>query len=56
VSMGIVAGIDPRAWKIVNGNLYLNLSVSIQELWEKNIPGYIVQADTKWPKLSQGEL
>lgn len=56
VSQGTVADIAPRAWKIVDGKLYLNLSLRVQKLWEDDIPGYITRADDNWPKLLQGML
>jgi hypothetical protein len=30
--------VDPEAWKIVDGTLYLNLDKDIQRKWEKDIP------------------
>lgn len=48
------AGIDPEAWKIVDGKLYLNYSKSIQKQWEEDVPGYITRADANWPKLLAG--
>jgi len=51
VSQGKTAGIDPQAWKIVNGKLYLNYNRSVQEQWEQDIPGNIRKADENWPKL-----
>ena len=55
VSQGATADIDPRAWTIVNGKLYLNLSLSVQKIWEKDIPGYIAKADINWPKILNGK-
>ncbi|NEP15496.1 MAG: YHS domain-containing protein [Leptolyngbya sp. SIO4C1] len=49
VSQGSVAPIDPTAWRIVDDRLYLNVSPSIQERWEKDIPGNIAKADQNWP-------
>jgi len=49
VSQGVTADIDPTAWKIVDGKLYLNLSHSVARIWLKNIPGYIALADKNWP-------
>ena len=46
-----LASIDPEAWKIVDGKLYLNYSHSIQSKWEKDIPGHIESAEMNWPKL-----
>lgn len=49
VSQGYTAGIDPDAWKIVDGKLYLNYSKSVQKQWEEDVPGNIVKADGNWP-------
>ena len=51
VSQGSTANIDPAAWKIVEGKLYLNYSPRIQKKWERDIPGHIAAADEQWPKL-----
>ncbi len=51
VSQGTTADIDPEAWNIVDGRLYLNLSKKIRDKWSKDIPGYIKKADEKWPKI-----
>ena len=49
VSQGYTASIDPEAWSIVDGKLYLNYSTGVQKRWEKDIPGYIDAADSNWP-------
>ncbi len=49
VKEGTTAPIDPQAWKIVDGKLYLNLNPSIQKRWQKDIPGHIAKADQNWP-------
>ena len=49
VSQGYTAGIDPAAWKIVEGKLYLNYSTDIQKKWSGDIPGNIGKADKNWP-------
>lgn len=49
VSQGYTASIDPNAWKIVDGKLYLNYSKGVQRRWERDIPGNITRADTNWP-------
>jgi YHS domain-containing protein len=51
VAKGDTASIDPEAWRIIDGKLYLNYSREIQAEWEKDIPGYIAKADQNWPKL-----
>ena len=51
VSQGGTAPIDPEAWRIVDGKLYLNLNPDIQAIWVEDIPGYIGKADANWPRL-----
>jgi YHS domain-containing protein len=51
VSKGRTASIDPDAWKIVDGKLYLNYNRLIQKWWERDVPGNIVKADKNWPDL-----
>jgi hypothetical protein len=43
--------IDPSAWRIVDGRLYLNFSQDVQRDWEKDIPGFIGKGDHNWPGL-----
>ena len=49
VSQGATAPIDPTAWKIVDGKLYLNYNDKVQSRWQKDIPGNIAKADQNWP-------
>ena len=51
VSQGYTAKIDPTAWKIVDGKLYLNYNQKIKVDWEANQTNYIKAADENWPKL-----
>jgi YHS domain-containing protein len=51
VSRKTTADIDPEAWAIVDGKLYLNLNKDVQNIWNKDRPGYINKADQNWPKL-----
>ncbi len=51
VAKNSTASIDPEAWRVVDGKLYLNYSKRIQKKWEKDIPGNIEKADGNWPKL-----
>ena len=51
VAQGYAPEIDPDAWSIVDGKLYLNLDRSIQARWNKDIPGYIRKANENWPKV-----
>lgn len=51
VAQGAKVPIDPTAFKVVNGKLYLNVTHNIQKRWEKDIPGYIKTANQKWKSL-----
>jgi YHS domain-containing protein len=51
VSQGYTAKIDPEAWKIVDGRLYLNYSKDVQAQWSEDIPGNISKGDANWPKI-----
>jgi YHS domain-containing protein len=52
VAQGYLVKIDPEAWAIVNGRLYLNYDLSIREAWRKDVPGYVQKADANWPRLT----
>jgi YHS domain-containing protein len=51
VAMNQKFDIDPDAWKIVDGKLYLNYNKSVQKAWFKDIPGNIKTAEQNWPTL-----
>ncbi len=55
VSKGYTADVDPEAWRLVDGELYLNYSPKVQKLWQEDIPGRIASADAHWPKLLAGD-
>ena len=46
---GYPAKIEPEAWHIVNGKLYLNYDLSVQSKWNKKQSAYIKAADENWP-------
>ncbi|BAT58488.1 YHS domain protein [Variibacter gotjawalensis] len=50
-SRGYKAPIDPAAFTIVKGKLYLNYSADVQATWRKDIPGYVKKADGHWPSI-----
>jgi len=53
VAQNSTAKIDPRAWTIVNGKLYLNYSLDIQKTWSADRDAYIADADKNWPGVLQ---
>jgi hypothetical protein len=53
VSQNYTAPIDPEAWRIVNGKLYLNYSRLVQLRWQLDTDGNIAKADGNWPGLAK---
>ena len=51
VSEGHTVDIDPAAWKIIQGKLYLNYDNSVQRRFLKEPEGRIRRADQNWPGL-----
>jgi YHS domain-containing protein len=51
VAQGYLVKIDPDAWAIVDGRLYLNSDRSVARTWRKDVPGYVAKADANWPGL-----
>jgi YHS domain-containing protein len=49
VSQGYTAGIDPNAWAIVDGKLYLNYNREIQTRWQGDRANFIVAGNRNWP-------
>ena len=53
VSQGYTASIDPEAWRIVDGKLYLNYSKSVQRQWVQDVPGNISKGNRNWPGIKK---
>jgi YHS domain-containing protein len=51
VAQGHKVDIDPEAFRVVEGKLYLNYSKGVQKRWLSDIPGNIAQADHNWMEL-----
>lgn len=49
VSNGITTNIDPEAWRIIEGKLYLFYDRGYAEAFEKNAIEWIAKANTNWP-------
>lgn len=43
---------NPKLWKVVGGKLYLNITESVQEDWEADIPGNLKKSTRNWKKLA----
>ena len=55
VAGGHTARIDPEAWTVVDGRLYLNYSRAIRAKWAADREGMIARADANWPGLLAGD-
>jgi len=51
VSYGQKLAVDPRAFAVVDGRLYLNFSPSVQRSWASNTKIHIEKANKNWPKI-----
>ncbi len=51
VSQGKTADIDPEAWTVFAGRLYLNLDKNVQKIWDEDMREYIRRADMNWPRM-----
>jgi YHS domain-containing protein len=52
VAQGYKPDIDPTAFKVVDGKLFLNLSPEVSRRWQLDIPGYIKSANENWTTLA----
>jgi YHS domain-containing protein len=52
-STGKVVGVNPEAFKIIDGKLYLNWSLEVSNKFAKNSDESIKKADENWAKLNQ---
>ena len=53
VAGGYKAAIDPAAFTVVDGKLYLNYNRAVQKQWSADIPGFIAKAGKNWPAVSR---
>jgi len=51
VSQNHKAPIDPEAWSVIDGRLYLNYNTEVRSTFSKDTGRYIGDANKNWPKL-----
>jgi YHS domain-containing protein len=51
LARGYKAAIDPKAFTIVGGRLYLNYNAGIQAQWRRQQAADIALADANWPRV-----
>ena len=52
-SRGYLVKIEPEAWSIVEGRLYLNYDIGVRKTWLARTQAYIARADANWPSLAR---
>lgn len=53
VAGGYKAPVDPEAWTVADGKLYLNYNRVVRWRWASDIPGYVRKADAQWPAIQK---
>ena len=54
-SFGKKFEVDGKAFRIVDGQLYVNKNLEVYEIWKKDISGNVVKADGFWPEIRDVE-
>lgn len=55
MSRGSLAPGDPKIYKVVDGKLYLNFNKQVQNMWLKDISGFITKANLAWTDIPEGK-
>lgn len=55
-SRGYLVKIEPEAWSIVNGRLYLNYDLGVRKTWLGDTKKYIARAEAGWPNLTAKDI
>lgn len=50
MAKGYKAKIDPAAFTVIDGKLFLNYNDTVRAQWLSDISGYIRKADANWPE------
>lgn len=51
VAHGIKLDVDPQAWNLRNGRLFLYESMIVKRAWEQDIPFYVENGDLAWKEI-----
>lgn len=53
VSQGNKVPANPNLWRIVDGKLYINITKDVDNVWERNISGYLKKSERIWTSLER---
>ena len=51
MASGNFVRVDPAAWHVFSGELYLNFSTDVRKRWLADRQAYIDKADSQWKRL-----
>jgi len=51
VTFGLKIDVDPHAWSIVGGRLFLNESMVVRRAWQQDTGHYITNGDLSWDEI-----
>lgn len=55
-SRGYLVKIEPEAWSIVDGRLYLNYDLGVRETWARDTAKYLDRSEKNWPRLTARDI
>ena len=55
-SRGYLVKIEPEAWSIVGGRLYLNYDLGVRETWARDTAKYLARSEKNWPGLTARDI
>jgi YHS domain-containing protein len=53
MASGYKAAVDPAAFTVASGKLYLNYNRDVQKQWLADVPAFVGKADQQWPVVSR---
>ena len=53
---GYLVKIDPEAWSIVDGRLYLNHDPGVRATWARDTSTYLARSEKNWPGLTARDI
>jgi YHS domain-containing protein len=55
-SRGYLVKIEPEAWSIVDGRLYLNYDLGVRATWARDTAKYLARSEKNWPRLTASDI
>ena len=55
LTKGVISVVDPEAWTIVDGRLYLNFNQAVRDKFRQNPSENVKKAKAEWAKQRQNQ-